>query len=835
MFCKECGAENNDNNKFCGECGTKLSQSDTENIKKPEIKEINENNNALSSKRTIKPKVESSTKDDSITLKDKDTKNGFEKEIDILIENFKSPYKSVGDSAVNSLVKIGEPVIPSMINCLKNPNALVRARACDVLGQIEDSCPISHLIKMLKDTDIYVRKSAINALMNFNDPNSIEPLIEALNDPEDDVVVLAAKALKYKSDERIVNPLIPLLKNQNEDIRYAAADTLITLHHSGFEFDDFKKADNIVIEHQKKINNAKMQQASFKSYREIEIPIQNSIRDFKDSNSSIRNSAVQSIVKIGKPAVPSMINCLDNPDSIVRRKACDALGLMDDTRAVEPLNKMLKDSNRHVRRRAANALIKVGDESSIKPLIEALEDSEEKVRMRAAEALGKIGDESAIMPLNRLKSDYYDKVSKAAVDAIDAINSRGIKVSNTVKIENLILDLASDSNSVCNNAVNDLVKIGEPAVEPLLRCLKVGYNYADKYGQQKRKVCDVLGLIGDSRAVEPLNRMLRDEDKHVRRRAANALINIGDKRSVKPLIKALKDSEKKVRMRAAEALGKIGEYTAYRPLLKCLNDNDSKVREAAYNSLITIQSSDIKDKLKISKDDILEMENSKEIESIIFLVNNADTDIRKEVIKSLQSIGDSKSIETLKFLSSDSDPEIATSANAAWRKAMNEGFKTEGDLVSKNPMIEISFYESMPGRLSLDSEKSYISGIMELDEKEIIIHKKSFWRGVDRGTKHIRYDKITSIDFDEGKILALPSIQIYLSSIEYSFKSGDSRLKSFYDLIREKIDMINTTQETNVVSEISPMDELKKLAELRDMGIVTEEEFELKKKQLLGL
>ena len=34
---------------------------------------------------------------------------------------------------------------------------------------------------------------------------------------------------------------------------------------------------------------------------------------------------------------------------------------------------------------------------------------------------------------------------------------------------------------------------------------------------------------------------------------------------------------------------------------------------------------------------------------------------------------------------------------------------------------------------------------------------------------------------------------------------------------------------------LSPMDELKKLAELKEMGIVTEEEFEQKKKQLLGL
>jgi len=150
-----------------------------------------------------------------------------------------------------------------------------------------------------------------------------------------------------------------------------------------------------------------------------------------------------------------------------------------------------------------------------------------------------------------------------------------------------------------------------------------------------------------------------------------------------------------------------------------------------------------------------------------------------------------------------------------------------------NPMIGVSFYESMPGRVSLGNNASYIKGILEIADNEIIIHKKSYWRGKNRGTKHIRYDKITSIDYDEGKLLALPSIQLYLSSVEYSFRSADKRLKSFYDMIREKIDEVNIQEKTN--STFSVMDELKKLAELRDMGVVTEEEFKLKKKQLLEL
>ena len=55
-------------------------------------------------------------------------------------------------------------------------------------------------------------------------------------------------------------------------------------------------------------------------------------------------------------------------------------------------------------------------------------------------------------------------------------------------------------------------------------------------------------------------------------------------------------------------------------------------------------------------------------------------------------------------------------------------------------------------------------------------------------------------------------------------------------LLEERRAEINRPQVITAVAEgPSPMDELKKLAELKEMGIVTEDEFEQKKKQLLGL
>ena len=63
-------------------------------------------------------------------------------------------------------------------------------------------------------------------------------------------------------------------------------------------------------------------------------------------------------------------------------------------------------------------------------------------------------------------------------------------------------------------------------------------------------------------------------------------------------------------------------------------------------------------------------------------------------------------------------------------------------------------------------------------------------------------------------------------------------MKEVANYVRKKIDEIKTAGDRNsttVVNAISPAEELKKMKELLDMGIITQEEFDAKKKQLLGL
>lgn len=63
------------------------------------------------------------------------------------------------------------------------------------------------------------------------------------------------------------------------------------------------------------------------------------------------------------------------------------------------------------------------------------------------------------------------------------------------------------------------------------------------------------------------------------------------------------------------------------------------------------------------------------------------------------------------------------------------------------------------------------------------------------------------------------------------------KMEEIANYIRKRIDEIKTNGDAvqNVVSSISPADELKKFKELLDAEIITQEEFDAKKKQLLGI
>ena len=216
---------------------------------------------------------------------------------------------------------------------------------------------------------------------------------------------------------------------------------------------------------------------------------------------------------------------------------------------------------------------------SVEELIKALRNEEWDAREEAAEALDKLG----WVPKDDNERAYY-LIAKKEWDA--------------------------------------LIKLGKPAVEPLIYTLK----YKDEI--IRGIAVRILGEIGDKRAVGYLIQALEDEDWEVRLRAAESLGKTGDERAIEPLTQALKDEDEEVRCDVPEALGEIGK-PAVESLIQALEHEDEDVRMGAADALGKIG-------------------DKRAVEDLIYaLLIDEDEIVREKAAEALGKIGDKRAVEPL--------------------------------------------------------------------------------------------------------------------------------------------------------------------------------------------
>ena len=221
----------------------------------------------------------------------------------------------------------------------------------------------------------------------------------------------------------------------------------------------------------------------------------------------------------------------------------------------------------------------IHDNYNIKPLIPYLMDKDKRrIAMPALIELKEIKDtpsvELLIQGLTAALRDEDLDIREAAAKALDKI---GWEPSNIIeKVDYLIAKMRWD----------DIVKIGKPPLNPLIR------NLENKNPNVRAYAAEVLGKIGDKEAIEPLILALNDSEISVRYKAVNALGKIGDKEAIEPLILALNDSDCWVRWAVVNALGKIGDKKAIEPLIHSLKDDFRDVRKRAAQALTKITGKD---------------------------------------------------------------------------------------------------------------------------------------------------------------------------------------------------------------------------------------------------
>ena len=154
--------------------------------------------------------------------------------------------------------------------------------------------------------------------------------------------------------------------------------------------------------------------------------------------------------------------------------------------------------------------------------------------------------------------------------------------------------------------------------------------------------------------------------------------------------------------------------------------------------------------------------------------------------------------------------------------------------------LEISPFEDIEAALKPDEDVLFCFGA--IFEKAVALtnyrlinaETRNLSRGQNGGIRFFSYANINSVS-SENMLLHINTIGD--EDLQYGniYKDKISAAVSMIDDIVKKYKNAGTASPIQVVQQASAADELKKFKELLDSGVLTQEEFDAKKKQLLGL
>lgn len=129
------------------------------------------------------------------------------------------------------------------------------------------------------------------------------------------------------------------------------------------------------------------------------------------------------------------------------------------------------------------------------------------------------------------------------------------------------------------------------------------------------------------------------------------------------------------------------------------------------------------------------------------------------------------------------------------------------------------------------------NGLLVATNSRLIFINKKLLGGI--VVEDFPYDKISSIQYETG--LMFGKITIYTSGNKALIEQTDKKMaRTFCDEARERISNKPAVAAAAPVAvqgggQIDIADQLQKLAALKESGILTEEEFQVQKKKLLGM
>ena len=578
-----------------------------------------------------------------------------------------------------------ETAVDILAQLLEIERAGTKPRVIEALGMTRSVKAIRHLASALGDKNKDIQRAATSALRNIpsekaaiplqyelkreNNLARAAPIIYALEMMR---TVTAIEALQHAAVEhtdrhirsrarealgrvetgKLVSILIQSLDSKDESARSRAISSLGRVY-SDEVFDQLIEALSN--------ENEDLRIGALEALEHLDM--ERSIDSFvsaalTDSAASVRAQAVRVLAETQTDPVTEVLVrvALEDESFDVREKATAALRISGFEKASKFFFRCLsEDRSAHVIASASRLVELIGEEA-IGVLAQGLGSEDSEVRKAIVE-IAKVLREDAVEILYQALDDEEREIIREATVALIGIGSKEAMtfLGKRAKSEEAITDalvqaLESNNATVWRRAAEVLGRLGDDrAIAPLVNALR------DEDSVVWRRAAEVLGELSDEQAVGPLICVLEDEASIVRRRAAEVLGKIGHERAIEPLINAFRDDDPVVRRRAAKALGQIGAERAVGPLIAALADKDPSIRRGAIEALGTIlevpQLVDLASEAKSVRQSgaraLGQLGDKRAVEPLIATLRDRDPSVRLRAAEALGQLGDKRAVEAL--------------------------------------------------------------------------------------------------------------------------------------------------------------------------------------------
>lgn len=434
-----------------------------------------------------------------------------------------------------------------------------------------------------------------------------------------------------------------------------------------------------------------------------------------EDNAGARNSAIDLLVSIGKQAIHSLIEAFNTDNHDVRKFIIDIIGEISDKRSIPLLLSALKDEDENVKASAVEHLGKLKEPTVVDALIDILRGDDLWTAYPAADALGMIGDERAIPELvNALeKKPLREPVLRslavfASPGTLDHILPLLLSGTKSVKDECLRTVSRFYAKGVPEDVIASKVTthLGSDAYELLMK-----FAWSNRPDVRISAII-LLGILRDSRAVQPLLEMsseeeFRDEIKKAlifigraspkfildlfqrtsilqRRFLLEVACGIADTAFHDLFVSLLNDEDGHVRALSAMGLAGIRATDTANHIMKLIADPFPDVQDAAVEALTQLKegvdvhslmaglSSDNPNVRKNSSLVLGKLSVADSAESIGFVMKDPDVQVRKAAVMALSDLGGPVSMKFLKIALTDEIPEVRISAAYALGKVEDD-------------------------------------------------------------------------------------------------------------------------------------------------------------------